>query len=478
MLRILKNNSFIKDFGWYFLGSFLPLLIGLVKTPIFTRHYSQLDYGYLGLIAITFSFVGIVLFSWLTSCLWRYYSKFEKENRLKILYSNLLFLFTISSILLLVISVIWYFISDITLVKNIIFFSFFHVLFSQCILFYLVIIRLKEKAFFYTIFNIIRSVLGVFVALIMVFIYKMDISALILSLAIIDGLAVLVLLVLNPVKMSVRRANIEIKEIKEFLIYGSSSLILNLSLLAISYSDRYFIAFIDSVENVGVYDQGYKLSQLSIVALMTVFFNTVNPKLLKELEVDFANSIILIQYYLKIILLFGLPIILYLIFLSKDISYIFLGEKFRESYKIMPYIFIASYLHGISNFFELRLKFLNKLKRLSVIIIFVALVNIVLNYFLISLYGFKWAAISTMISYILLIMLFHFFDRKVFLFSFDDLKLIFKVISVLLFQIVIFYSILDVYSLDIRAKIILIMLFAIVYLILLKKHFSSIFNFK
>lgn len=471
----MKDSSFIKDFGWYFIGSFLPLLIGLLRTPIFTRHFSREEYGYLGIITITFSYLGVVLFSWISSCIWRYYSKYDLKNNLKTLYSNLILLIFISSIFLLVISSIWFALSKEVLVKELIFYSFFYILFSQLFLAYMVVVRLKEKASFYTIINSIRAILSVGVALILVFVYNMNISALILSLAIIDFAITIFLLVINPAEIKFNIKFVRFNELKELVKYGGAGLLMNISFLTITYSDRYIIAAFNSIETVGLYDQSYRISQISIIALITVFFNTINPKLLKELEINFSNSLKLIHDYLKMLLIFGLPIIVYLSISSKDIATVFLGEEFRESFSIMPYIFVASYLHGISNFFELRLKFSNKLKRLSMIVIAVAFINVLLNYILVQFYGYKWAAITTMISYILLILFFHYYDNKVLSVLNKNSSILYKICFVLIVQIILYYSIQDIFDPNIFVNIGLVFIYLIVYVSIFKRQ---ILNFK
>ena len=184
----IKNYSFFKDFSWYFLGSIIPLLIGFIKTPVFTRHFNKEAYGYLGLVTITFSYLGMILFSWIGSCVWRYYNKYEANNSLKTLYSNLFFLYVIAFVVLFIATTFWYFLAEYQLVKQLIYFSFFQLILNQLFLFYMVIIRLKGNAVFYTVFQSIRALLSLIAALILVFVYQVNISALISSLVLIDAL--------------------------------------------------------------------------------------------------------------------------------------------------------------------------------------------------------------------------------------------------------------------------------------------------
>jgi len=471
---ISKNNSFLKDFSWYFLGSFIPLFIGFIKTPVFTRHFNKEEYGYLGLVGLTFTYLGMLLFSWIGSCIWRYYSKYESERILKTLYSNLLFLYSLAFVILMMTSAFWYRVAENELVKELIFYSFFQLLFNQLFLYYMVIVRLKGEAKFYTIFQSIRAFLSILIALFLVFKFDANISALISSLVIIDALAILFLVIVNPAEITFNHTLVKRENLKELIIYGSAGLIVNIGFLVITSSDRYFIYLLNNLETVGIYDQVYKISQISVVVLVTIFFNTINPTLLTELEANFNNSIHLIQKYIKVFIIYGLPVITYLSLFSKDIANILLGQEFRVGYIIMPFIFFSAYLQGLSNFYELRLKFSNQLKRLSIIVISAAVLNIILNYIFIGLYGYKWAAVTTGVTYFLLILSFHFFDIKILKFTRSDYNSVFQIILFLVLQIVIYFTMDKTFELNIIVKLTIGLLFILSYIITFKKRLLKI----
>jgi len=464
-----KNHYFLKDFSWYFFGSFIPILIGFIRTPIFTRHFNKEEYGYLGIVSLTFTYLGMLLFSWIGSCIWRYYSKYDSHNRLKVLYSNLTFLYFLAFLVLAIISSAWYFNVAYSLVKQLIFYSFFQILLNQLFLFYMVIVRLKGRAKFYTIFQSAKAFLSILIALFLVFVLDVNISALISSLVIIDGLAILFLAILNPAEVAINVKLVTRESLKELIVYGSAGLIINAGFLVITSSDRYIIYLLSNLENVGIYDQVYKISQISIVVLVTIFFNTINPTLLKELELNFKNSVHLIQKYIKIFIIYGLPIITYLSLLSKDIATIFLGEEFRVGYAIMPFVFLSAYIHGLLNFYELRLKFSNRLKRLGVIVISAAVLNVVLNYIFIGTYGYKWAAVTTAVTYLLLLLTLHYLDKEIALFANKGIGFFAKVLLVLGLQIAIFYILNDLFELNTIIKITLASLFILTYYFIFKK---------
>lgn len=467
------GKSFIKDFSWYFIGSIIPIAIGIIKTPIFTHHFDAADFGYLGIVTVSFSFLSMILFSWMSSCIWRFYPKYKFDKRLNELYSNLFFLFLVAFLVFFIISIFWYFTESNFLVKQLILYSFAHLFFNQLYQFYIIIIRLEGKSAYYTVFQSIRAIISLIIVLVQVFIFEAGIVALISSLLIVDIFAVLFLNFINPSKVSIKLKLSSKSNLKEILIYGGVGLLINLCFLIISSSDRYIIALLGNMDDVGIYDQVYKISQLSVAALVTIFFNTINPTLLIELERRFDNSKILIRQYLKVLVIFGLPFIFYLSFFSKEIATILLGENFRIGYTIMPYVFLAAYLQGISNFYELRLKFTNKLKKLSLIIGGATLLNILLTVFFVWLYGYKWAAITTVFTYIMLLFTFHLLDKELIVLKKSTFKTVFKLMFLFFVQGLMLILVNFFYEINLILKVILSIPFFILYYIFFKNQIKS-----
>ena len=466
--------TFQKDFLWYFLGSVVPLMIGFIKTPIFTRHFDKDSFGHLGLVSITFAFLGMFLFSWISSCLWRFYGRYEVSGRLTILYSNLFFLFLTSFGLLVLISIGWFWSSEGELMKELIGYSFLQMVFNQLFVGYMVVVRLKAKAGFYNFFQGLRAVTGLLTALVLVFYFKSDITALVSSLALVDAVCILLLTVLNPAKIMLRFKEINPLVLKELLQYGSMGLILNISLLSISYSDRYIIAMFCELEEVGIYDQVAKISQLSIMALITIYFNTINPSLLKKLDTDFKAALTHIQKYVLVFIVFGGPIVCYLALFSEEIAGLLLGEAFREGYVLMPYIFLGTYLHGLSNFFELRLKFSDKLLRLSMVALTVAGLNIILNFIFVRNFGYQWAAYTTLASYLIMILLLFVKDVEVLSTLWEKRRLMLKILVLLTTQSLFYFIFVDKLDLHPVGNLGIGLIFALMYLLFLRKSILKI----
>ena len=208
------GRNLLKDFSWYLLSSFLPLLVGFVKTPIFTRHFGTEDFGSLGIVQATFSYLGMLLFTWIASILWRYYQKYKIEGRLATLFGHLMIFAGASLVLLTIGSGAWYYLEAKALVRELIVLSFLHLIFSQLVMGYLVAARLEAKAKLYTIFQSSRALLSFLLSLYLVFVRGDSIAALVTGLMVMDGLSLVILALWNPIGLQIR-FNVFSKDWKE-----------------------------------------------------------------------------------------------------------------------------------------------------------------------------------------------------------------------------------------------------------------------
>ena len=402
----IDGSRFLRDMGWYLLGTVIPMAAGFIRTPVFTRYFTPEEYGYLGIVTITFTYLSVAIYSWLASCLWRYYNYYKRKGSLDALYSNILLLFLISSLLLGAISAVWAGLSEMALVRNLVLLSLARFLIAEIVSLILITLRLEGKALEYNLYHSSRAVFSLGLLLILTFGYSMRIEAVIISTFAVDLVILLLLLLLKKKRIPVRTGFISKEVIKQLLIFGSAGLVANLSLLILTSSDRYIIALFWDMADVGIYNQVYNISQLSIMALVTVYFNTINPTLNRELEFNFRGSLNLINDYIRILLLFGLPVTVLASLYSRELSFILLGQDFREGFVIMPFIFFSAFLYGISLFPEARLKFSNRLKAIAFAVLLSGALNIALNFVWVPIQGYPAAAYTTLISYAILLIIY------------------------------------------------------------------------
>ncbi|NOX46196.1 MAG: oligosaccharide flippase family protein [Chlorobi bacterium] len=474
MVKTENNKGFLQDMGWYLGGAVVPMAVGFFKTPIFTRYFTPEEYGYLGLIMITFSYISIFLYSWLSSCLWRYYNAYKLKNDLKSLYSNLLAIFVGTSVVLLLITLIWLGLAKQALVKQLIIYSFVQYFIKELIGLYLIVIRLEGKAVKYNLIHSSRAILGFGLLYVMTFGFGYRITSVITSTIVIDLLAFAYIFLGGMKNISVSIKSISGETLRVLFKYGSAGLVAGFSFLLITSSDRYIIALFTDMATVGIYNQAYNISQLSVVALITVYFNTFNPALTRELEVNLKGSDKLISRYLFVYVLFGLPLITYFSIFSKEMAMLLLGEEFRSGYIIMPWVFISAFVYGLNMFIEIKLKFADQIKFLAIGVLLAAGFNIALNFALIPVYGYEMAAITTLVAYLFLFVFFVLRDQVGFFRNSYYLK------QVLLFAVVIALQVLAdkiirvYYPLNVFETILEGILFFAVYIFIFRKKIINI----
>src|SRR5690606_17394583 len=139
---------------------------------------------------------------------------------------------------------------------------------------------------------ILQVFLAFILLLLFAFVWDMDISAMISSSLLIDCAIILVLFAEMLKRKSLSGISMKFvsrRIIKILFGYGSITLISSLLITLIVTSDRYIIAMYDTISNVGIYTKVYDIAQLSIMALILVYFNTINPRMIKELTFNFGE---------------------------------------------------------------------------------------------------------------------------------------------------------------------------------------------
>lgn len=400
-------NKLYKDLAWYFSGNIVPLLIAVIKSPIFTRHYSPVEYGNYTIVTVTFSILSLVLFTSISSCIWRFYNQYKLKSRLSSFFGMLIVFYGASIALLGLISITWFRLSIGEAFHNLILISFIQFVSNEIILIFMIILKLEKKSGSYTILNSARIVLTFIVLLLFAFTYNMGIESLIMS-AVIINIIFLLSFIITTYKTINFSFDFKKNEYKELLNFGLISILIKLGLTLLVSSDRYFIKIFDSIENVGIYNQVYNIGQISLDSLIIVFFSSISPILNEHLTLNTERCSKLIRRHLKIYIQYFTPLLVYLIMYYETIVTILLGPEFQSGGSILPFIFISSYIYGLTTFFELKLKFKNRMKLLLFGIITALLVNCLLNAILIPEYGYKSAAITTLIGYSILFLTYWF----------------------------------------------------------------------
>lgn len=426
-----KQSKVFKDILWYLAGFIIPTLLGFIKNPIFTRYFTPNEYGYFSIVNTTFSFVTIVVYSWINSCMYRFYNHYKYKNSLNVFFSNIAFLYLISSGIAALVCIIWTSFYGNSLIRTLIILNGLETIVSQILCIYLITIRLEGKALRYNVMNVCTAFFSFLILLILAFSLNYRIDAMIGSRLLVDLGLLIYIAVLSYKKIKISIANISREIIKKLISYGFPAALCNICLLVLTSSDRYIISTFYSMDSVGIYNQIYNISEISIAAFITIYANSINPILLRELETNFDNYGVTLTKYTTLYIYLILPFTLYFSLFSRQISILLLGEKFRSGYIMMPYVMITAFIYGITGLVQDVFRFGNKLNVLIKGFAIASVTNIILNFIFVPTLGYQLAAVTTFASYVVLYFYYYHFLSSKYFNSLSNLKDIFPAVLIL-----------------------------------------------
>ena len=270
-------------------------------------------------------------------------------------------------------------------------------------------IGIEEQTFITIRFVIVRFVVAILL-LLLVHDENDFILYVILYTSIEGGMGILNILFLPKrinFRIDFRKLNLR-KHIRPLLtiFVGSISIIiynqLNVVMLSSYYPDR--VAFF-SIPNQVIY---------FIIVLVTLLVPVLMPKVVqainqRDYDVVDKYSVLSLQY----ILFFALPIICYIMAMSKDITLMLSSESFLDAQEPFRYFSLTILLVAVNNFFGLQILYsYNKEKIYSLVIFITLLINIILNFLFIPIYRENGVVISAIFSELLKALLLYFYCRR------------------------------------------------------------------
>lgn len=189
---------------------------------------------------------------------------------------------------------------------------------------------------------------------------------------------------------------------KEMFGYGMPLTLNFLALVLVDFIDRFLIGSILGVLYVGPYAAAYDLVQLLIGPFMNIFLLVAFPKIVQMF--DNARRDAADDHLKKLgarLVTFGMPLAVGIGAISTEISEIIFGTQYQqESAMIMPWIAAAIFLATIKSYYYDLVFQLNRVPRYQVYIaVIMVLVNIILNFILLPIYGVVASAWATLASF-------------------------------------------------------------------------------
>jgi O-antigen/teichoic acid export membrane protein len=399
----------------YFLSKGVPGLINFVAIALYTRLLSPGEYGEYALVIAAVTFVNTTFFHWLRLGLLRYNPKYE-GNQKAMFISSITATF-ISMTILTVFLGTGVFIA----------YTPFH---SMVLLWFLGIGLLTMQSMFdlfteylrselssklFGIVTALKVVLSLIIAVILIKFFGFGAEGIILGLII--GIFLSIVFFVPKYLYLINIKLIDKEMIKEVVKY-SVPFIAALSMEAIILNtDRYLIGWIMDKEAVGIYAVSYDLAKQILFLLMMIINLAAYPLVVKALETGgIKDCQKQLNENTSLLLLVSVPATTGMILLSESFTGIFLGESFQgKASVIFSLIAFAIFIQGFKMYyFDLAFQ-LGKNTKLQIWpVLAAAVLNVILNLFLIPEHGIFGSAYATIIAYIVSVLMSALIGKKIF----------------------------------------------------------------
>ncbi len=388
----------------------------------------------------------IYLFGTETSFI-KFFIAADNENDKKKIYSTaLILLFVTSSVF----SIVLFFLSGaieslinfenpqkgIYLIKIMSIMLFFDALFR----FPLLLLRAELKAKKYISLSILSLIVNVLMNIIFITVLKMGVEAVLYSYII----SVLITFLAGIIVTSNYLSPVfSFDAAKKLFIYGNKFIYIGLFTLVIDLSDRFFLKYFFNENIVGIYSANYRLA--TVMGLFVAAFRFAWTPYFLNLEKNPENKNIIAGIFSNLIFT-GMFLFLFFSFFTSPIAKISFGSfsildvKYQEGLFIIPVVLLAYFFSGMYSALNAAPFYADKTSRLLLITAEGLVINLLLNIFLIKKFGMFGAALSTLITYLIMSVHIYFVSQKIYNIKFDIKKIsiifLFTVISYLIHLII------------------------------------------
>lgn len=389
--KLLLSNTVI-----FAVGNILVKLISFCLMPLYTSMLTTEQYGVSELLNSTIEIILPIATLCLVEALYRF--SIDENVDHSVLFSSVLKIILIGDVIVLLICVAWKTIFTYEYAYYFFGLYFTTSLYKLTIQFARGLGHVKRYAFY----GVLNSIILVASNIVLLVVFKGGVRAYLLSFSIGYGIAALVAFLLSREYKYISIKKCDKKVTIEMLRYSIPNIPNMLSWWVNSLSDRYIILFFCGAGITGLYTAASKLP--AMINLFTSIFQqawqySTAVEIDKDNNQDFFEKVFKAYSFVCIMACF------FVVFFNKIICKVMLQDTFYEAWKFVPMLMLAATFGCYSTFFG---TFYNALKNNIMLMVSTAVgavVNLILNFILIPYYGGFGAALATVISYVVIMII-------------------------------------------------------------------------
>ena len=211
-----------------------------------------------------------------------------------------------------------------------------------------------------------------------------------------------------------------------------------LSWWLVASGDRYVIGYFLGPSEVGIYSASYTLGNV-ISFLYAPIALVLFPAITNLCENNNFHEVEMhLKYTLKFFLMVAIPSLFGLTILSKSLLGILTTSEFIGAYMVVPFVALGALLFSMAILFSDILMLFKKTKIISFVFGSSALINLVMNIFLVPWIGIIGAAIATLVTFAILFSILAFWGFKSLPFDWDPRFITKSIVSSAVMGLIIF----------------------------------------
>lgn len=400
MVKKLFSNSMI-----YITSLLFNKGLNFVLLPILTFYLTKEDYGVLGLITAISTITSIFIGFFPSGFLLAKFALYGKEKISE--YVHHIIILTISSFFFVLLILLG--LKDFLLPTNlenkylIVLIITFYSLFMVFLNFLDTIFQVEKSPIKFAILQTFQSVSSLSLSLLLIIEFSFDWKGKYYS-ELLILFSIFIFTIRYIIKNKYYKFNTDYSKLKELFIFLFPVTFSVLGLYIIGTIDRIFVSNMLDLNMAGIYNVS-----IIMVFIINMIFDSIMKVLNPTLYENFVNNTeeskikivkIIYSYSILCILLY-FAYILFLPFLFN----LMINIKFADALQLIPILALGFTFEGLRKVLEVQLVFRNKVNALALITLTGSLISIVLNYFLIKLYGIQGAAYATVSAFFVLYIL-------------------------------------------------------------------------
>lgn len=404
-MQVLKKSSV------YLVTSIINKAIPFLLLPVLTKYLTPTEYGIVSIFQIIISLYTAIIGMAIHTNVSKNFFAYDK-SQISILIGNSIFILLISTIFVFVC----------TLIGSLFFETLFSVssnwLRSIPIISFmfmintlnLTILRMEGKAFLFGVFEISNTVVNMGVSILLLVVFNLGWTSRALGIL----LAYFVFFVVSMVYMKKRsfiNFKIDKKQIKAILSISMPLIPHGLGSIIMALSDRLFIENMVGLKAVGTYSVGYMFGMILMI-FTDAFIKAWTPWFFKKLTnptIEVKKKIVKFTYlYLVLLLLLAFIVS----FVGNFVLIYFVDSEFYDARIYIFWVALGYVFFGVYQIFFPYLVHINRTSFLAISTFTAAIINLVLNYFMIKYLGAIGAAYATIISFLISAVLVFFYQKK------------------------------------------------------------------